>query len=168
VDGMTWTPALIGLGANLGDRLATLQSAARDVAAADGVRAVRASAVYESPPMGEAARFPFLNAALALETTRAPRSLLDLGLAIERAHGRVRDVRWGPRTLDIDLLWFMGITLNEAGLILPHPGFAQRAFVLRPAADLAPELVLPDGRTVAEAVEALSDDGCVRLPGAYL
>jgi len=163
-----WRAALLGLGSNLGDRLATLRSATAALAASAGVRAVRASSVWASAPMGEAARFEFLNAALALETNLAPRALLALALAVEQAHGRVRAERWGPRTLDIDILWLDGLAVDAPGLTVPHPGLAQRGFVLRPVAELAPALVLPDGRSVAQAVEELNDDACVRVPGAQL
>ena len=163
-----WRAALLGLGSNLGDRLATLQAAARRLAGSVGVRAVRVSGVYASPPLGNAALYEFLNAALWCETRLAPRALLELALAVEADHQRVRTVHWGPRTLDIDILWIDGMMIAEPGLTVPHPGLAQRAFVLRPVAELAPELVLPDGRTVAAAVKELVDDACVRLPGQDL
>ncbi|MBI2299092.1 MAG: 2-amino-4-hydroxy-6-hydroxymethyldihydropteridine diphosphokinase [Armatimonadetes bacterium] len=160
--------ALLGLGSNLGDRLATLRSAVSGLAEVAGVDVTGCSSVYASPPMGPVAQGEFLNAAVAVETELAPRELLSACLAVEAAHGRERRERWGPRTLDIDVLWMEGVRLAEAGLSIPHPGLAERAFVLRPLAELAPELRLPDGRTAAAAVEELVDDACVRIPGARL
>lgn len=165
---VVWRAALLGLGANLGDRLGTLRAAAADLAGSAGIRAARGSGVYASPPLGNAAVYEFLNAALWCETSLAPRELLALALAVEQAHGRVRTVRWGPRTLDVDILWIDGMMVDEPGLTVPHPGLALRAFVLRPVADLAPALVLPDGRCAAAAVRELEDDACVRLPGEDL
>jgi 2-amino-4-hydroxy-6-hydroxymethyldihydropteridine diphosphokinase len=118
--------------------------------------------------MGPVDQDDFLNAAVAFETTLSPRALLALALSIEADHGRVRERRWGPRTLDLDILWLDGIVVAEPGLTVPHPGLSERAFVLRPVADLMPELVLPDGRTAAQAAEELVDDACVYVPGADL
>ncbi|NUQ00407.1 MAG: 2-amino-4-hydroxy-6-hydroxymethyldihydropteridine diphosphokinase [Armatimonadetes bacterium] len=159
---------VIGLGSNLGDRLAYLRGAVSRLQAEPGLRLVATSGVYESPPMGPIAQADFLNAAVLIETTIAPRELLARCLAIEAEHGRVREVRWGPRTLDLDLLWVEGVTVEEPGLTLPHPGLAERAFVLRPLAELLPDLVLGDGRNARQAAEELHDDACVRLSGAHL
>lgn len=158
---------LLGLGSNLGDRLAYLRAGVAGLRRG-GVCITGGSRVYESPPLGPVEQGAFLNAAVAGETHLAPRELLALALAVEAGQGRVRAVRWGPRTLDVDLLWYEGVRLDEPGLTLPHPGLASRAFVLRPLADLVPALALPDGRTVAEAVEALQDDGCLPIPGEDL
>jgi len=163
-----WRCALLGLGSNLGDRLATLRAALAGLAASDGVRAARGSAVYSSPPMGDAALHDFLNAAVLVETRLSAGELLALALAVEKEQGRVRTVRWGPRTLDIDVLWIEGETVDLPGLTVPHPGLAEREFVLRPVADLLPELVLPDGRTVAQALSEMESHGCIPLPGAHL
>ena len=160
--------ALLGLGSNLGDRLATLRAAVSGLAETAGVALTGCSSVHASPPMGPVEQGEFLNAAVAVETELAPRALLAACLAVETALGRERRVRWGPRTLDIDILWMEGVCLAEPGLSIPHPGLAERAFVLRPLAELAPELRLPDGRTAAAAVEELADDACVRIPGARL
>ena len=158
---------IVGLGSNLGDRLGHLQAGV-DGLAAGGVTIEGCSRIYESPPMGPVEQGPFLNAAIVGETDLTPRQLLALALAVEAGQGRVREVHWGPRTLDLDLLWYASETVDEPGLTVPHPGLAERAFVLRPVADLRPGLVLPDGRTAAQAVEALNDDGCVPISGAEL
>lgn len=159
--------ALVGLGSNLGDRLAVLRSAVAALRAEPGIAVLACSGVYLSPPLGGRAQGDFLNAVVLMETDLAPRALLDRLLALEAAHGRERRVRWGARTLDLDILWMAGVTVDEPGLTVPHPGLAERAFVLRPLAELRPELRLADGRTVAEAAEE-ADDACVRLPGADL
>ncbi len=155
------------MGSNLGDRLAHLRAGVAGLRAG-GVRIERGSRVYESPPLGPIAQGAFLNAAVRGETDLAPHDVLALALAVEAGEGRVREERWGPRTLDVDLLWYAGVQLDAPGLIVPHPGLAERAFVLRPLADLEPALRLPDGRTVADAVEALQDDGCLPIPGEEL
>ncbi|MBI5834617.1 MAG: 2-amino-4-hydroxy-6-hydroxymethyldihydropteridine diphosphokinase [Armatimonadetes bacterium] len=160
--------ALLGLGSNLGDRLAILRAGAARLAAHESVALVAGSRVYSSPPMGESALHEFLNAAVLVETDLGPRELLTLALAVETELGRVRTVRWGPRTLDIDLLWMDGVSLDEPGLTVPHPGLAEREFVLRPAADLLPDLVLPDGRTVAQALMEMDSHACIPLPGSDL
>jgi 2-amino-4-hydroxy-6-hydroxymethyldihydropteridine diphosphokinase len=157
----------LGLGSNLGDRAAHLRAAVAALRAG-GVRIDGLSRIYESPPMGPIEQGPFLNAAVRGETDLSPHELLQLALAVEAAAGRVREVRWGPRTLDVDVLWYSGVQLDEPGLTVPHPGLAERAFVLRPLADLSPALVLPDGRTVAEALEALDYDECLPVPGQDL
>ncbi len=159
--------ALVGLGSNLGDRLAVLRSAVAALRAEPGVAVLACSGVYQSPPLGGRAQGEFLNAAVLLETSLAPRALLGRLLALEADHGRERRVRWGPRTLDLDILWMAGVAIDEPGLTVPHPGLAERAFVLRPVAELRPALMLPDGRSVAEAAME-ADDACVRLPGADL
>jgi 2-amino-4-hydroxy-6-hydroxymethyldihydropteridine diphosphokinase len=149
--------AYVGFGANLGDPAQTL----RDAAAALGREAGRVSAaspVYRSLPVGVTDQPPFLNAVAALDTELDPESLLDLLLAVESAHGRVRDVRWGPRTLDLDLLWFEGVVRDDPRLTLPHPRAHEREFVLRPLCDLAPDLPIR-GRSASEWLAGLEPQG---------
>jgi 2-amino-4-hydroxy-6-hydroxymethyldihydropteridine diphosphokinase len=136
------TEAFLGLGSNLGDRAAMLRAAIAALDAAENVRVTRISSLYETPPWGPVPQGPYLNACICVETSLSPRALLDLGLAIERDHGRERAIRWGPRTLDIDLLLYGADTVEEDGLIVPHPRMAERAFVLVPLAEIAPELVI--------------------------
>jgi 2-amino-4-hydroxy-6-hydroxymethyldihydropteridine diphosphokinase len=132
--------AFLGLGSNLGDRWAHLRHAA---AALPDV--VAASSVYETDPLGgPPGQGPYLNCVLALETALSARALLEAAATAEKAGGRVRAERWGPRTLDVDLLWIDGVTVDEPDLVVPHPRMWERAFVLVPLAELAPDLVPPE------------------------
>jgi 2-amino-4-hydroxy-6-hydroxymethyldihydropteridine diphosphokinase len=145
--------AFVGVGSNLGDRWAHLGAAARALRAAPGVAVVRASRVWDTEPVGPP-QPRYLNAVLELETSRTPEALLALLQAVERAAGRKRGVRWGARTLDLDLLLVGNRVVHGAGLRIPHPGLGRRRFVLAPLAELAPDLVVPEaGFTVAELLE---------------
>ncbi|MBN9434250.1 MAG: 2-amino-4-hydroxy-6-hydroxymethyldihydropteridine diphosphokinase [Bosea sp.] len=159
--------ATLGLGSNLGDRAAMLRSAVAALSAADAVAVTAISPVYETPPWGPVPQGPYLNACVAVETSLPARALLDLCLAIERRHGRERAVRWGPRTLDIDILDYGGQHLDEPGLALPHPRLVERAFVLVPLADIAPGLVV-EGRTVAAWRAAIDASGVAARPDISL
>lgn len=129
---------VIGLGANLGDRWAALREAVARLAAAGVVIEAR-SPVYETPPMHITEQPSFLNAAVRVATPLSPHELLELCLGVERAMGRVRTLRWGPRTIDIDLLWYDGPAVHAPDLTLPHPRLAERPFALVPLRDTAPE-----------------------------
>ena len=149
--------AYVAVGSNLGDRWGRLAQAARALRAAPGVAVVRASRVWDSAPVGPP-QPRYLNAVLELETTRTPRSLLGLLREVETAAGRTRDVHWGARTLDLDLLLVGGLVVREPDLVVPHPGMKGRRFVLAPLAELHPELVVPGtgvsvGRLLEEAPE---------------
>ena len=133
------TRALLGLGSNVGDRAGHLRTA---IATLSGVTAV--SAVYETEPVGGPDQGPYLNVVVAIDTDLDPRALLGVCHRIESAAGRVRDVRWGPRTLDVDILWIDGVTVDQPDLEIPHPRMWQRRFVLEPLAEVAPDL-LPEG-----------------------
>ncbi len=144
----------IGLGSNQGDRLARLR-AARDRLPAHGARVLRASSVYETEPVDEAAGQPdFLNACVRIETELEPEELLDACKALERELGRdPGGPRHGPRPLDLDVL-LLGEEVRTTGrLTLPHPGIRRRRFVLVPLLELDPQLRLPDGRSLADALE---------------
>jgi 2-amino-4-hydroxy-6-hydroxymethyldihydropteridine diphosphokinase len=162
--------AYVALGANLGDRLASLRAAARRLGLSPATRVTRASAVYETAPIGPIRDQPaFLNAVVEVTTTLGPRALLDRLLAIEAALGRTRTVPQGPRTLDLDLLVHGDAIVAEPGLVVPHPRLATRAFVLVPFAEFAPELVVPGtGATVAALLARLAPAGVVRLAHADL
>jgi 2-amino-4-hydroxy-6-hydroxymethyldihydropteridine diphosphokinase len=149
--------ALIGLGSNLGDRRAALQSALAQLSATTGVVVVKVSSFHETAPVGgPEGQGLFLNAAAALHTTLEPVPLLQLLLDIEARHGRVRTVRWGPRTLDLDLLLFDDRIVNTPELAVPHPRLAVRRFVLEPLAEIAPDAVNPvTQRTVIEMLADL-------------
>ena len=159
------TRAFVALGGNLGDTHAILRQALDDLAALPRTRLLARSRFYRTPPWGLREQPPFLNAAAELETALAPYELLDALLDIERAAGRVREgERWGPRTLDLDLLHMEGVTLRDQRLTLPHPRIGERAFVLLPLAELAPELELPGQGRVDALLAAADAAGCVVEP----
>jgi 2-amino-4-hydroxy-6-hydroxymethyldihydropteridine diphosphokinase len=146
--------AYIGLGSNLGDRKATIRRALDELAQRTSVVAV--SSFRETEPWGFQEQPPFLNAAAAIETELPPRELLDALLSIERELGRVRDdVRYGPRSIDLDLLLYDELELDEPGLTVPHPRLHERRFALEPLAELEPALVVPGRGTVSELLRRL-------------
>jgi 2-amino-4-hydroxy-6-hydroxymethyldihydropteridine diphosphokinase len=144
------TVAYVGLGSNLGDRETTIRAA---IAALDGV--VGVSELRETDPVGFTEQPAFLNGAIAVETQLSPRELLESLLAIERELGRERGERWGPRTIDLDLLLYGTETVNEPGLTVPHPHLHERRFALEPLAELDPELVVPGRGRVDELLAKL-------------
>jgi len=146
------TRAYVGLGANLGDREATLRAAVDALGAEEGVEVVAVSTLRETEPVGVGEQPRFLNGVVALETTLAARELLDLLLAGEQRFGRVRvPGEHGPRTLDLDLLLYGDEEIDEPELHVPHPLLHERRFVLEPLAELAPGLVVP-GRGDVESL----------------
>ena len=133
------TRAFLALGSNLGDRAAELR---RAVGAMTEVAAT--SSVYETDPVGGPdGQGAYLNMVVQLDTTRSPRQLLELCRALETTAGRVREVHWGPRTLDVDVLWVDGVTVDDPDLQVPHPRLRERPFVLAPLGELAPDVVAP-------------------------
>jgi 2-amino-4-hydroxy-6-hydroxymethyldihydropteridine diphosphokinase len=130
--------AYVALGANLGDRDASLREALRRMAETPGVAVLRISRVYETDPVGYVDQPVFLNMAAALATRLSPVELLGRLLSIEREMGRVRDIRWGPRTIDLDLLVYQDVVMDTPELTLPHPRMGERAFVLAPLRDVWP------------------------------
>lgn len=147
--------AFIGLGSNLGDRAALLLAAVNELRAAGDVVAV--SDVYETAPLGGPEdQGPYLNLVVELRTADGPRRLLERCHELEAGAGRVRTVRWGPRTLDADVLWVEGCEVDEPDLTVPHPRLSERRFVLQPLSELAPDLV------TSEQVRAAGGD-VVRL-----
>ena len=156
--------AYLGLGGNIGDVAAAFVHALSRLADAPGVRLRRASSVYRTPPWGKLDQPPFLNMAALVETTLPARALLALCLDIERAMGRRRIERWGPRTLDIDILTYGEATIDEPDLKVPHPRIAERAFVLAPLAEIAPHLQIA-GREIAQWL-ALGDRAGVEIDAA--
>jgi len=141
---MTSSRVILGLGSNLGSRTAFLRSAAAMLHAIPGVSVVAASPVWETAPLGPA-QPNYLNAALDLATALRPADLLGCTQGIEQALGRVRRTRWGPRTLDLDILWWEGVGQSSSALSIPHPGLTERAFALDPLLALAPDLRDPAG-----------------------
>jgi 2-amino-4-hydroxy-6-hydroxymethyldihydropteridine diphosphokinase len=149
------TVAYVGLGANLGSREETLRRAIAILGEADGVDVLAVSQLRETEPIGVVDQPRFLNGAVAVETTRTSRELLELLLGIERTLGRVREERWGPRTVDLDLLVYGDDVVDEPGLRVPHPHLHERRFVLEPLAELDPELDIPGLGRVAARLAAL-------------
>jgi 2-amino-4-hydroxy-6-hydroxymethyldihydropteridine diphosphokinase len=146
--------AYVGLGSNLGDREHNLREALRLLDAEARVHVVAVSAFRETDPVGYLDQPRFLNAASAIETTLAPQELLTRLLAVERRLGRERTgPRYGPRTIDLDLLLYEDQVIDEPGLTVPHQRLAERRFVLEPLAELDPTLLLPDGRAVRRLLE---------------
>jgi 2-amino-4-hydroxy-6-hydroxymethyldihydropteridine diphosphokinase len=149
------TRAYVGLGANLGPREVTLLRAVDLLAEAESVDVVAVSQLRETDPVGVVDQPSFLNGAVALDTTLGPRDLLALLLAVERELGRVRAERWGPRTVDLDLLVYGDDVVDEPGLRVPHPRLGERKFALEPLAELDPELAIPGLGDVTAALAAL-------------
>jgi len=144
------TRAYVGVGSNLGDREATIRAA---IAALPGVVAV--STLRETEPVGVVDQPAFLNGAVVLETALPPRELLELLLAVERDLGRERRERWGPRSIDLDLLVYGDVSVDEPGLTVPHPRLHERRFALEPLAELDPELELPGRGRVRDLLSGL-------------
>ena len=149
------TLAYVGLGANLGPREITLLRAVDLLAETEGVEVRAVSQLRETEPVGVVDQPLFLNGAAVLDTSLSPRELLDRLLEIERELGRVRDVRWGPRVVDLDLLVYGDRQIDEPGLRVPHPRLHERRFALEPLAELDPELDVPGLGRVENALAAL-------------
>lgn len=149
---------VIGLGANLGDREAALRASVRELARFGEL--VGLSALYRTLPVGGPPQPDFLNAAARLRFGGPPEALLAEALGIERRAGRERLTRWGPRRLDLDILWIRGVRVVTADLIVPHPRLRERAFALRPLADVAPDAVDPvDGVVYGDLLAGLGEEG---------
>ena len=148
------TIAYIGLGANLGDRRASIEAALKKLDNPPIIKVIRVSALYETTPVGVEDQPEFLNGAAAIETTLSPRELLQALLHLENQMGRVRTLRWGPRVIDLDLLLYGDEQIDLPELTVPHPRLRERAFVLVPLAEIAPDLALPeDGAVISELAQ---------------
>ncbi|MEO0910723.1 MAG: 2-amino-4-hydroxy-6-hydroxymethyldihydropteridine diphosphokinase [Pseudomonadota bacterium] len=143
------TKAYIGLGGNVGDVAQHMREAIQILSKNDAIELVSVSSVYKTPPWGITDQDWFLNACVGVSTTLNPRQLLEACQSIEKELKRERDIRWGPRTIDLDILIYGGLEIKEEGLEIPHPRTSERAFVLKPLADIAPEIVL-DGKKVLQ------------------
>ena len=135
--------AFVGIGSNLGDRETNLRRAIELLSAEDGIEVVALSELRETDPVGSVAQGPFLNGAVQVETSIAAHELLGRLLSVENRLGRVRSERWGPRTIDLDLLLYGGERVNEAEVTVPHPRLHERRFALEPLLDLDPALEIP-------------------------
>lgn len=154
--------AFLGLGGNLGDPKASMAAALNNLDAHEAIRVIGVSSVYRTPPWGLTDQPDFLNAAAKLATSLPPRDLLDVCLAIERELKRVRTERWGPRGIDLDILLYGAAKIAEEGLSIPHPRMMERAFVLVPLLEIAPDLNL-GGASLADALATLDTKGITRL-----
>jgi 2-amino-4-hydroxy-6-hydroxymethyldihydropteridine diphosphokinase len=148
----TKTISYLSLGSNLGDREGYLRSAAASLHALPRTSAVRLSSVYETAPVGLTDQPAFLNMVVELRTRLTARELLRACQKIESELGRTRDLRWGPRTIDLDILLYGDLTCAEDDLQVPHPRMLEREFVLVPLAEIAPNLILPDGHSAATSI----------------
>ena len=157
--------ALIALGGNVGDVRSTFDRAVAMLCDGAAVRLLARSSDYRTPPWGVTDQPPFINAVIAVATTLPPYDLFARALTVERALGRDRnnERRWGPRTIDVDLLAYDDLTLNDADLTLPHPRLFQRAFVLVPLAEIAPERTIA-GIRVRDALARVDTGGIEKLP----
>jgi 2-amino-4-hydroxy-6-hydroxymethyldihydropteridine diphosphokinase len=157
--------ALLGFGGNVGDVRATLKEAVALFADGKGVILRARSSDYVTPPWGVTDQPPFINLAIQVETALPPRALLERALEVERALGRdrARETRWGPRTIDIDLIAYDDLAIDEHDLILPHPRLFERAFVLVPLAEIVPDRLIA-GRKIKDALAAIDVAGIEKLP----
>lgn len=161
--GSTWTPAYIGVGSNLGDSRARVLAAFDALAALPRTRLIARSRLYRTRPFGPVQQGDFINAVAGLLTQLGAQELLEGIRGIEKAAGRERAERWGPRTLDLDLLVFGAERIATAELTVPHPGIAERGFVLAPLHDVAPTLSVPGVGRVEVLLRALPDDGIAEV-----
>jgi 2-amino-4-hydroxy-6-hydroxymethyldihydropteridine diphosphokinase len=152
-------PAYVAIGSNLNDPPQRVAEAFARIGALRATRLVLRSRMYRTRPLGPQDQPYFVNAAAGLLTELNARELLDALLEVERAMGRTRQERWGPRIIDLDLVWMVGPVIAEQGLEVPHPGVSSRNFVLYPLADIAPALEIPGHGLVAELRERVGGDG---------
>lgn len=159
------TRVFVALGANLGEPLAQIKAAQLALASLATPGSLRHSPLYQSLPMGPADQPLYINGVSAFDTSLEPHALLDAFQRIEQAHGRVRkEERWGPRTLDLDMLLYGERRIDDERLTVPHYGMKQREFVLYPLADLAPGLILPCGTSLAQLLQQCPANSMTRLP----
>lgn len=160
---MTIRIAYLALGANIGNTRENMRKAVTLLGEHEGIRVIKASSLYLTKPVGRENQPDFLNAVIAVETILSPRELLEACLDIEKRIGRRRTIRWGPRVIDIDILLYDGITLDEEDLKIPHPAMLERAFVLAPLAEIAPDIDVTPGLSARDAVSRVGSEGVRRL-----
>lgn len=157
------TFAYIGLGGNLDSPRDQVERAFVELGQIPNTKLIAQSPLYRSAPVGPGEQPDYVNAAALLETSLSPLELLDALQSIEQAHQRVRIERWGPRTLDLDILLIGQQTITSERLTVPHPYLTQRNFVLYPLADIAPDLVLPDGTSLRQLIASCARDGLEQI-----
>ena len=157
----------LSLGANLGQREVSIIEAMRLLQASEKIQLTAVSSLYETPPWGKLDQPAFINAAAAVKTELAPLELLQICQSIEKQLGRQRHEHWGARTIDVDMLYIPGISVDTAELKLPHPYMLERAFVLVPLAEIAPELILANGLTAAQCRDRLEDRDSIVKRGVF-
>ncbi|WP_258808315.1 2-amino-4-hydroxy-6-hydroxymethyldihydropteridine diphosphokinase [Pseudidiomarina sp. CB1] len=153
----------VGLGANLGNPVQTLTALLERLQQVPELSHIKCSSFYRSAPMGPQDQPDYVNAVLCAQTHLAPLALLDLLQNLENEFGRVRNRRWGARTLDLDLLLFADVSLHHPRLTVPHPGLTERDFVLVPLHEIAPDLTLPDGRSIGSLLEHLPSHDLIKI-----
>ena len=154
--------AYLGLGSNVGRRLGYLRAAVKVLSTHHDITVTRVSSYYETKPVGGAPQRDYLNAVVEIQTGLEPQELLGVCRMTEELLGRARLEKWGPRTIDVDILLYGSLVVQEKDLIVPHPEMTRRAFVLVPLAEIAPQARFPGGTTVAAALEAISTEGVVK------
>ncbi len=162
---MTPVTAYIALGANLEDPVVQVRAGLAALATLPDTQLLMQSSLYRTAPVGYADQPDFINAVAAVDTELSPRELLDALLAIELNHGRVRQFANAPRTLDLDVLLYDDVEVNESGLTIPHPRMHERAFVLAPLAEIAPLCEIPGHGRVSDLLRGLDPQGVTRLAG---
>jgi 2-amino-4-hydroxy-6-hydroxymethyldihydropteridine diphosphokinase len=155
--------AYVALGSNLGDPVATVSAGIEELAMLPSTLLAGASSLYRTAPVGFEAQPEFVNAVAHVQTALAPRDLLDALLAIERSYGRVREQPNGPRTLDLDILLYGDLSIDEPGLTIPHPRMHERAFVMVPLAEIAPDVIIGGHGTAVEIACAIGTAGITRI-----
>ena len=160
---MTPVTAYIALGANLEDPVVQVRAGLAALATLPDTQLLMQSSLYRTAPVGYADQPDFINAVAAVDTELSPRELLDALLAIELNHGRVRQFANAPRTLDLDVLLYDDVEVNESGLTIPHPRMHERAFVLAPLAEIAPLCEIPGYGRVSDLLRGLDPQGVTRL-----
>ena len=151
--------AYIGLGSNMGDKVANLKKAVEELGKVPGNKVLAVSSFYKTEPVGDVEQDWFINAALKLETTLTPRELLNKLLDIEKDLGRVREIKWGPRIIDLDILLYDNLVIDEEGLVIPHPYLHERGFVLSPLAEIAQEGIHPKlKKSISELIKGSHDN----------
>jgi 2-amino-4-hydroxy-6-hydroxymethyldihydropteridine diphosphokinase len=160
------TVAYLGLGSNIGDRISNLRGAVRLIGEIEEVKVLKASSVYETEPVGYVDQPNFLNCAIEIDTGLSPKELLKQTSEIEIKLKRIRSIRWGPRTIDIDILVFDDIEVNEPDLEIPHPRICERAFVIEPLLELSPDIEIRGLGKLKECKENVADQKIKKLAAA--